>query len=122
MKPKTSQNLDTSARIRISVSIILSILGKRVSKSPTESRVEILDDPDLPVRAGGGDPENFGGTLVLVAKAERALLVLLGLGDWCFGFEIGGSLGPGRREDDPPVGHGVLPQFGAPTLRRGHVF
>lgn len=59
-----------------------------------ESGVEVLDDPDLPIRVAGRDPEDFGRALVLVADAEGAVLVRVRVG-WGLGFEIGGSFGSG---------------------------
>jgi hypothetical protein len=76
VKPKPSQNLITTT-----ASVRVMVLGKGAIESAAESRVEILDDPDLPGRAGARrDPEDLRGALVLVAEAEWALLLLFGLG------------------------------------------
>lgn len=66
---------------------------------PAKSRIEILDDPNIPFGSGiGRDPEDLGGTLVLVAPTEGALLVrvLVRVRSWGLGFEVGGAFGSGR--------------------------
>ncbi|RXH87311.1 hypothetical protein DVH24_028811 [Malus domestica] len=61
-----------------------------------EGGVEVLDDPDCPVGVIGQEPEDFGSALVLVADAEGALLLLVGVGvDGGLGFEVGRSPGSG---------------------------
>lgn len=63
---------------------------------PAECRVEVLDDPDTPIRVVGRDTEDLGCALVLVADAEGAFLVgIRVLVSGRFGLEVGGSFGPG---------------------------
>lgn len=81
---------------------------------PTESRVEVLDDPDLPFGSGiRGDPKDLGGTLVLVPNTKGACLirVLVRVRSWGLGFEVGGPFGSGWRENDPFVVDFVSPEF-----------
>ncbi|QCD93909.1 hypothetical protein DEO72_LG5g1986 [Vigna unguiculata] len=60
-----------------------------------ESGVEVLDDPNFPIRVSGQDLEDLGRILVLVADAKGALLVRIRVGGG-FGLEVGGSFGLGR--------------------------
>lgn len=68
------------------------VLGFR--ESAGEGGVEVLDDPDFPIRVSGRDPEDLGRALVLVADTEGALLVRIRVGRG-FGLEVGGSFGSG---------------------------
>lgn len=61
---------------------------------PAESRIEVLDDPNIPIRVVGGKTEDLGCTLMLAADAEGALLVRV-LDGGGLGLEVGGSLRPG---------------------------
>lgn len=61
---------------RTSAAVALSIGGSQIA---AESRVEVLDHPNLPV--GGGfrrETENLRRALVLVAGAERTLGLSIG--------------------------------------------
>lgn len=87
------QNRAPSRRTRVgSGAPIKWVLGD----IPGEGGIEVLDDPDGPVRVVGRDAEDLGGAVVLVADAEGASLVgTRALVGRRFGFEVGGSLGPG---------------------------
>ncbi|RDX88498.1 hypothetical protein CR513_29904, partial [Mucuna pruriens] len=78
-----------------------------------EGGVEILDDPNFPVRVAGRDPEDLGRAFVLMADAEGAVLLRVGVG-WGLGFEVRGSFGSGGGEYHPAVPYGVFPHFWVP--------
>lgn len=82
-----------------------------------ESWVEVLDDSDLPGGGGGigWDAEDLGGAVVLVADAEGAFRLVVGI-RVCFGFEIEGTARSGGGEDDPSVVYGVFPDFWVSVL------
>jgi hypothetical protein len=66
VKPKTAHGQTRNAHILLFITRALEI--------PVQGGVEILNDPEFPIRVGrvGRDPEDFGCALVLVADAERA--------------------------------------------------
>lgn len=83
---------------------------------PAQCRVQILNDPDLPIRFRvRRDPEYLRCALVLVAYTERTrgtgIRVLRG-----FRFEVSGSFSSSGWEYYPPVVNRIFPDFRAPTL------
>ena len=63
VKPKTAHCQTWNTHILLFITRALEI--------PVQGGVEILNDPEFPIRVGR-DPEYFGCALVLVADAERA--------------------------------------------------
>lgn len=63
---------------------------RQMGEGAGESGVEVLDDPDFPIRVMGRDPEDLGRALVLVADAEGALLVRVRVGGG-LGLKVRGS-------------------------------
>ena len=103
VKAKPGENQAIAIRVQLKIS--------------EDSRVEIFNDSDLPIDGGfRREPEDFRGALVLVADAEWTFRLGISRVKRVFGFEIGGSSSPSRREDNPPVRHLVFPDFGVPTI------
>lgn len=83
VKAKPSENHAIGTRVQLNIS--------------AESRVEILNDSDLPIDGGiRWEPEDLWGALVLVAATEWTLRLGVVRVRRVFGFEIGGSSSPSR--------------------------
>lgn len=110
MKPKPGDGKSPIACFTFSQ----AILAKLALKIPAHCRVQVLDNPELPVWMCWGNTKYLRCTLKLMANAKGTFNYIEGT--WGFRFEIGRAFGSGRREHHPAVCDRVFAKFRGPTL------